>query len=232
MIRFRLYYDKDKEIAWLNEMAAQGWVLKSFFAGFFQFEACEKGEYVYQIDFGSRFFSVSEDYREFMQEQGIEIVLTWGYWIILRKKASEGSFKLYTVASSSLEHYKKIRRMFKVVTVIELICLFIELYAGFVEGSHLGIAGALLIGAFFVGCVNILIRLNGKIGQLQEQLDGISSVKTCRTISPLIVSGLLLNSIAVSTEDAAAHPAKRVIQIAAIILMICGLVRTCRGRKC
>ncbi len=53
MIRFRLYFDKDKETAWLNEMAAQGWAVKSFFAGFFQFEACEKGEYVYQIDFGS-----------------------------------------------------------------------------------------------------------------------------------------------------------------------------------
>ena len=57
MIRFRLYFDKDKETAWLNEMAAQGWAVKSFFAGFFQFEACEKGEYVYQIDLGSCFFS-------------------------------------------------------------------------------------------------------------------------------------------------------------------------------
>lgn len=57
MIRFRLYFDKDKETAWLNEMAAQGWAVKSFFAGFFQFETCEKGEYVYQIDFGSSFFS-------------------------------------------------------------------------------------------------------------------------------------------------------------------------------
>ena len=33
MIRFRLYYDKDKETEWLNEMAADGWALKSFFAG-------------------------------------------------------------------------------------------------------------------------------------------------------------------------------------------------------
>lgn len=232
MIRFRLYFDKDKETAWLNEMAAQGWAVKSFFAGFFQFEACEKGEYVYQIDFGSCFFSASEDYREFMREQGIEIVLIWGYWIILRKKASAGNFDLYTDASSSLEHYRKIRRMFKVVTITELICLFIELYAGFVAGSRVGVAGALLIGALFVGCVNILVRLNGRIRQLQEELDGISSVKTCRTLSPLIVSGLLLNSVAVLMEDAVVHPVKRVIQIAAIILMLCGLAMTCRDKKC
>lgn len=134
--------------------------------------------------------------------------------------------------SSSLEHYKKIRRMFKVVTITELICLFIELYAGFVAGSRVGVAGALLSGALFVGCVNILIRLNGRIRQLQEELDGISSVKTCRTLSPLIVSGLLLNSVAVLMEDAVVHPVKRVIQIAAIILMLCGLAMTCRDKKC
>ena len=44
MIRFRLYYDKDRETEWLNEMAADGWALKSFFAGFYKFEPCEKGE--------------------------------------------------------------------------------------------------------------------------------------------------------------------------------------------
>lgn len=131
-----------------------------------------------------------------------------------------------------MEHYKKIRRMFKVVTITELICLFIELYAGFVAGSRMGVAGALLIGALFVGCVNILVRLNGRIRQLQEELDGISSVKTCRTLSPLIVSGLLLNSVAVLMEDAVVHPVKRVIQIAAIILMLCGLAMTCRDKKC
>ncbi len=77
-------------------MSAQGWAAKSFFAGFYQFEACEKGEYVYQIDFGTKLFAASEDYREFMREAGIELVQTWGYWIILRKKASEGNFELYT----------------------------------------------------------------------------------------------------------------------------------------
>ena len=34
MIRFRLYFDKDAETKWLNEMAEQGWAMKHFFAGF------------------------------------------------------------------------------------------------------------------------------------------------------------------------------------------------------
>ena len=46
MIRFKLYYDKDKETVWLNQMASEGWALKSFFAGFYKFEPCGKGEYI------------------------------------------------------------------------------------------------------------------------------------------------------------------------------------------
>ena len=50
MTKFRLYFDKDKETVWLNELAAKGYALISFFAGFYTFEKTEPGEYIYQID--------------------------------------------------------------------------------------------------------------------------------------------------------------------------------------
>ena len=68
MIKFKLYFDKDAETAWLNEMCAQGWAMQSFFAGFYTFEKCEPGEYIYQIDFGSKMFAIDPNYREFMEE--------------------------------------------------------------------------------------------------------------------------------------------------------------------
>ena len=117
MIRFKLYYDKDKETVWLNQMASEGWALKSFFAGFYKFEPCRKGEYIYQIDLGDTLYSVSDEYRELMGELGVEIVVLWGYWIILRKRAADGPFELYTDVESKIEHYRKIRRMFKAVTI-------------------------------------------------------------------------------------------------------------------
>ena len=138
MIKFRIYLDKGAEEKWLNQMAADGWAMESFFGGIYQFSACEKGAYTYRVDFGDKLFSISEDYRELMQDAGIQIVQTWGYWVILRKKTSEGAFMLYTDLASNIEHYQKIRRMFKIVTIIELICLFIELYVGAVEGIVLG----------------------------------------------------------------------------------------------
>ena len=38
MVKFRLYFDKDKETKWLNKMAAAGWAMIGFFAGFYKFE--------------------------------------------------------------------------------------------------------------------------------------------------------------------------------------------------
>ncbi len=173
MIKFRIYLDKEAEEKWLNQMAADGWAMESFFGGIYQFSACEKGAYTYRVDFGDKLFSISEDYRELMQDAGIQIIQTWGYWVILRKKTSEGAFMLYT----DIEHYQKIRRMFKIVTIIELICLFIELYVGAVEGIVLGYAFALLIGALLLSVINVLFQTNQKIAELEEKMTGIARNK-------------------------------------------------------
>ena len=50
MKRFRMYYDKDAEEVWLNEMCQKGWAMTSFFAGLYTFAPCQPGEYIYQID--------------------------------------------------------------------------------------------------------------------------------------------------------------------------------------
>ena len=231
MIKFRLYFNKDAETEWLNQMAADGWAMKSFCAGFYNFERCEKGAYLYQIDFGDRFFSVSNDYRELMQDTGIEIVQTWAYWVILRKRASEGKFELYTDVASSIEHYKKIRKMFKVATIIEMLCAFFELYAGAVWGVALGYAFALLFGAFLVGLLNAVITLNDTIAELNVRLTGIEKKNRCRNISALLAVGMLLNSCVIMIADVIPHGVKYMIQIAAIILMAVGLFQTCVNRE-
>lgn len=83
MVKFRLYFDKDKETKWLNKMAAAGWAMTGFFAGFYKFEQSEKGKYSYQIDFGNKFFSVSKDYREFMEDADIELQSgAFGYFFV------------------------------------------------------------------------------------------------------------------------------------------------------
>ena len=231
MIKFRFYFDKDAETEWLNQMAADGWALNRFFAGFYDFEKCEKGAYHYQIDFGDRLFSVSSDYRELLQDAGIEIVQTWAYWVILRKKTSEGKFELYTDVTSSIDHYKKIRKMFKVAAIIEMLCAFLELGAGVIGGVTLGYAFALLFGAFLIGMLNTIVKLNDTIAELNTRLTGIERKNRGRNLSTLMAVGLLLNSCTIMLTEAIPHGVRHIIQIFAILLMVVGLFQTCANRK-
>ena len=230
MIRFRLYFDKDKETVWLNEMSGRGWAMNGFFAGFYRFEKCEPGEYIYQIDFGDEMYHVSDEYRGLMEDIGAEIVALWGYWIILRKPAAEGTFELYTDPESMIEHYTKIRRMFKAVTILELVGLFIEIGCG-MDGNMFGWAFAVLIAALVLVCINAVIRTNEVIAELEEQKNGIAADKNSRYISVLLPIGLLINSGMIMVDESVSSFISYPLHIFAIIMMAVGLVQTMRKRK-
>ena len=230
MIRFKLYFDKDKETKWLNDMADQGWAMNGFFAGFYRFEPCEKGKYTYQIDFGNEFFSVSNDYREFMSDSDIEIIQSWGFWVFLRKLSSEGEFQLYTDVDSQIEHYKKIRNMFKAVTVIELICLFIELFSASMTNSPLLWSFVFLILAIIIAFFNITNRTNDIIHELTERKTGIEEPRS-RSISIFLIIGLLLNSCVLMMKDSIPSYIVCPLQLIVIVLMLVGVYQTARKRR-
>ena len=168
MTKFKLYFDKDKETEWLNEMAEQGHAMTGFFLGFYRFERCSPGEYIYQIDITPGLYRVTDDYREFMEETGVEIVALWGYWVILRKKANEGRFELYTDADSMIHHYQKIRKMFAAVTILEIICFLGEVFAA-VSGTDAAFGAMALIGVFTVVMLRMIWKTNRIILKLREQ---------------------------------------------------------------
>ena len=234
MTKFRIYFNKDKETAWLNEMAQKGYALKSFFAGFYTFEPCKPGEYVYQIDFGNQLYSVSNDYREFMTENNIEIVCLWGYWIFLRKRASEGKFVLYTDVDSSIEHYTKILKMFKAVCIIELICFFLEVLAA-LHGAAIGIPFMFIIGVFVIALMYAAISTKRTINELKER-KGETIVKnmvnadntTPDTVSPFLLSGMFLNvfAIALNNSNSISPTLSSILHILAIILMFVGIYQS------
>ena len=230
MIKFKLYFDKDKETQWLNEMSQKGWAMTGFFAGFYRFEPCEKGKYSYQIDFGNEFFSASDDYREFMSDSDIEIIQSWGFWVFLRKLSSEGEFQLYTDVDSQIEHYKKIRNMFKAVTVIELICLFIELFSASMTNSPLLWSFVFLILAIIIAFFNITNRTNDIIHELTERKTGIEEPRS-RSISIFLIIGLLLNSCVLMMKDSIPSYIVCPIQILVIALMLIGVYQTARKRR-
>ncbi len=227
MIKFRMYYDKDKETAWLNEMVAQGWAMTGFFAGFYRFEQCEPGEYTYQIDFGDKFFNISNGYREFMEDMGVQIVQKWGFWIILRKLASEGEFKLYTDVDSSIEHYTKIRTMFKIGTIIELICFFVEMWCA-MQGNKMAIWMMFFIMILVFVLMKAAFKTNYIIAELKERKGEVVKCGFGKgKVSPLLPCGMLINSCAVLAKESVAISPTIIMlfQVIAIILMLVGLYR-------
>lgn len=224
MLKFRLYFDKDKETVWLNEMAAKGYAMTGFFAGFYQFEKCEPGKYTYQIDFGEKFFSVTENYREFMNEAGIEIVQSWGFWIFLRKLATEGEFKLYTDVDSSIEHYTKIRNLFKIVSILEIICFMVEVACA-MSGAAVGYVGMLIVGICMLAVMRAAIKTNDIIIELKERRGEIMEGKLgAKRLSPALMAGIFINVAAMALAETSAF--RMPIQIAAIILMLVGIYQS------
>lgn len=229
MIKFKLYFDKDAETEWLNDMSARGWAMTHFFAGFYTFEQCACGKYNYQIDFADKPFAVSNEYREFMHDAGIEIVQTWGYWVILRKPASEGTFELYTDVESSIAHYSKIRMLFKAVTILELICLWVEVMAGVISKNPYSILFVLLLSAIVIVLVRMVIHTTNIIDNLKERQTGIPIEKK-RNVSGLLTIGLLVNAGALLIQDSVSVYIKDSVQIIAIVLMFAGIWKTCRKK--
>ena len=227
MIKFRVYFDKDKETAWLNDMAAQGYAMTGYFPCFYSFEKCEPGKYTYQIDFGDKMFSVDDNYRDFMAENNVEIVCLWGYWIILRKLATDGEFELYTDVDSSIEHYTKILKMFKVVTIIELICFMVEVL-GAMNGAAIGFWGMLLIGLIVIGCMHATISTKRKIAELKERKGEVVTGLAAGKTSPALLAGLLFNACALALKNSATISAPIItgIQIVAIVLMLIGIYQS------
>lgn len=169
MVKFRLFYNTDKETKWLNRMAEQGWAMTGFSFGFYRFEKCEPGEYIYQVDAAEKMFSVSEDYRQFMGEMGVEIVGIWGCWVLLRRKAEEGPFQLYTDVESSYKYYTRARNVFLTASIIEGACLF-DLV---INGVFLAAAWVLvlLVAVILAVFLREIVRLNGILAELKNRLE-------------------------------------------------------------
>ena len=107
MKKFRLYYDKDKEEAFLNDMSAKGYAMKRFFLGVYTFEKCQPGEYTYRVDLISdKTVEQRNELYDLIRDSGGELVQTWGIWAIFRKK---GNFELYTDPESQIKQFKRIR---------------------------------------------------------------------------------------------------------------------------
>ena len=77
MKKFKIYFDKDAENQWINQMAEQGYALTGFKMGMYTFEPCQPGEYIYLIDLIDQTRDSFEEYCADMEKTGAEMVCRW-----------------------------------------------------------------------------------------------------------------------------------------------------------
>ena len=87
MTRWFWVWQFEKEEEWLNEMAANGWVLESVGFCRYTFVRCEPGEYTVRTEM----HPYDDQYVKFMEETGAEYVGRMMMWIYFRKKTENGS---------------------------------------------------------------------------------------------------------------------------------------------
>ena len=102
-----LVWDYDKEEAWLNEMAAQGWTLTAVGFCNYTFVKTEPGAYNIRMEMRPH----DDGYLEFLRETGVEYVGRIIQWHYYRKPAELGAFDLYSDIDSRIAHLDRIGKM-------------------------------------------------------------------------------------------------------------------------
>lgn len=166
MIKFRLYYDKDEEEAFLNDMVSKGYAMTRFFLGAYWFEKCTPGEYTYKVDLiRDKDKQQKNEFYNLVSEIGGELVQTWGIWAFFRKK---GEFDLYTDNESKIEQYTRIKKTFLYVGLIEILIVLIELSIYFNHRVKYSMIATIILSLIGIGCGYQAYKCNKKIAYLKN----------------------------------------------------------------
>jgi hypothetical protein len=165
---FKLYFDKDLEEQWINEMAIKGWALDKFFLGYYTFSPCKPGEYTYQIDLLDNWVGDRENFSSFMEEVGVEVVSQWYRWVYLRKLACDGTFEMYTDTESKIKQYRRMMHFFMVGAFLESLCLWVEINSSFQLQHPLIWGFTLLIAMLLLVFIHVIFKCRWKIQQLKK----------------------------------------------------------------
>ena len=152
-------WEFEKEEAWLNGMAQNGWVLESVGFCTYHFVKCEPGEYSVRLEM----HEYDESYVQFMQETGAEYVGRMLAWIYFRKKTADGAFDLFSDIDSRIGHLNKIGRVLALVGGLNLLI-------GLMNTLNAVSAGVgwinLLCATFIMYCLG---RIHGKKEALENE---------------------------------------------------------------
>lgn len=148
-------WEFDKEEAWLNEMAMNGWALCRVGPCRYEFERSAPGEYIIRLEYRQN----DENYFQFMQELGAEYIGHYMNWRYFRRQSSEGSFDLFSDIDSKINHLNQIGRVIAMIGGFNLVIGFVNS----INVTHAGWINLL--------CASLLMYGLGRIHGMKEALE-------------------------------------------------------------
>lgn len=165
-------WQNEKEEQWINEMSAQGWLLKKASLFKYVFEQGQPNEYDYRLELLEKDPNTSKNraYLSFLEETGIETKGSCSNWIYVRKKSADGGFQNENRTLSRLTHafrigeiYHRFHHFLVVLIVISLVSIFLlqksssSHWGDFFEGFFTGL---ILSGSLFAALMIPVIKKN------------------------------------------------------------------------
>ncbi len=131
-------FNYEEEEKWLNEKSENGEHLTDVGFCRYVFEDGEPGKYIYRLEMLDNFPNhyKSREYLEFLEETGVEYIASILKWVYLRKKASEGTFDIYSDVDSKIRHYERIINLADILIFLQLIVSIPNLIA-ILMGSYI-----------------------------------------------------------------------------------------------
>lgn len=171
MKKFRIFYDKDAETKWLNQLSDQGYQLKSFKMGMYEFEERDPGKYLYMVDLIDRANFKMEEYAPPLEAVGIEVISHFGNYVYIRKLKKNGPFRITKDVEDQIAQYNRIGLVFIAMMFVEYVAGLAEFIGGILTKRPLPFAIGLVL--IIVGCVffRIVIRIGRKVNYLDGRYD-------------------------------------------------------------
>lgn len=157
----RMFWDFEKEEAWLNKMSAKGLLLSSYSWCRYVFDEGTPNEYTYRIELLEHVPTHPESvaYIKFLEQSGIECVATYGRWIYLQRKSSEGAFDIYSDLESKIKHFQRIHVLWNSIMIAEFIIGLCNVGIGIVNLSYNESMGKYSLVNLILGVLVLILGL-------------------------------------------------------------------------
>lgn len=116
-----LFLNYEKEEDWLNMMCQKGDALDYISNGYYIFEPCEQGEYIYRIEFLDQAMSQLQEQSSAInskQANHVDHIASINRWQYFRRPAKLGNFEIYSGADEKIKHYQQMNIIWYMLALI------------------------------------------------------------------------------------------------------------------